>query len=485
MTEQDERTEETTTTDASAEDNPDESPNPGFDDGQDPGSLRGASDPAVDSYCCPFCESATYPTAMLVRLHVSRARDEDHTGRDGMMPEVEPVELDATGDQIGTSFTLPGKLNLHALCLDDIPTAYEGVTYEERDRRALLVAAFNANSGLALAQLQDRVTAHLEQRNMTPFSTRELESRCSQFFRPHRSNRTETTTSTGDITRVQTTLRDLTPLQQAILLTYVVTPAAEGSEVADAVETVATYPDQVVTARAALLSRLQSVVAGTTSIERLVAERIPREDIEALAEAGHLSAVDIDLEAALARKDGRATGSHEQDAVTWNSDLRTTTTPSSTDSAGSGRETVDTGSENQGVSESTDSNMSDQNPAAHSEPHLQTKGDSPGHARQDTTQESRDNTTQESRQDTTQHSPNYTTQKSRDDTNKQSRPASPKIISRGAIERVRDQVRFDLAVLEQEMDMTDPDSGYVRAKASLEQIEGRLTDILSSKGGKS
>jgi len=52
-------------------------------------------------------------------------------------------------------------------------------------------------------------------------------------------------------------------------------------------------------------------------------------------------------------------------------------------------------------------------------------------------------------------------------------------VPRAEVEAVREQVAFDLAVVEQEMELADPTPQQVRTKAYLQQILDRLDEILS------
>jgi hypothetical protein len=383
------------------------------------------------TYRCPYCP-AEYPTEMLARVHVSYADDSRHEGRDGMTPEVEPVECDASGERVGTAFTLAGQLNLHGLSLSDIPAAYNGRTFDERERRALLVAAVNADGDRAETELQDRVTAHLGKHGFEPLSTRELRSLCDHLFRPAVDDETDTAEHGPELTTAETRLRDLTPLQQAIILAHLARPDSERTALATHVGTARSYPTQVIDARPALVARLRSRLE-RTSPERLVAERVPAEDLDEIREAGYLDAFDIDLASARDRKrrrndPGGATGSE--------------TAPDATGGA-TPDDTSETASDSEGTArsrsgETKEENLVSDGAAVGSEPAGDGTGD--GHGGTDSKQEG---------------------------------------IPRAEVAAVREQVAFDLAVVEQEMELADPTPQQVRTKAYLEQILARLDDILS------
>jgi hypothetical protein len=414
------------------------------------------------SYRCPYCP-AEYPTEMLARVHVSYAGDSTHEGRDGMTPEVEPVECDASGERVGTAFTLAGQLNLHGLSLSDIPAAYDGRTFDERERRALLVAAFNANRTLSGTELQDRVTAHLAECDLDPLSVRELGDLCEHVFCPQ-ADAEETASGEGsgdgspEIRTAETALRDLTALQQAILLAHLARPESDRTEIAAQVGTARSYPTQVINARPDLVARLRSRLE-RTSLERLVAERVPGEDLADIVEEGHLDAFEVDLQAAQERKRRRngPTGASPPDATGGQSTL---------DPDGD----ADTGDANAGQRESDrDWNADTDEDAtagrAESDPDGDADATGPG---KDTAgpEETPTGTGQQERGAAGEHTTGAST-----------RDGEP--VPRAEVEAVREQVAFDLAVVEQEMELADPTPQQVRTKAYLEQILERLDDILS------
>jgi len=384
------------------------------------------ADDSTHSYLCPYCTEAAYPTETLVRVHISYATDDVHEGHDGMTPEVEPVELDASGERVGTAFTLPGRLNLHGLSLEDIPSAYDSREFDERERRALLVAAFNADRNLSPTELQDRVTAHLDQRDLEPLSARAIRQLCRHVFLPHidggEVEETDESADGTEITTAETALRDLTALQQAIILAHLACPEIDRTTLATRIGTANSYPTQVINARTALVARLRSRIERGTTLERLVAERIPGADLKALIEAGYLDELDIDLQAARERKrprpgpSGHLTGGP--------ADVPGTGVPS-------------------------------------------TAGERP--------QEADDGAADSS----TSHSQGATGVCRTDEGNTDGLRADGATVPRTEVEAVREQVTFDLAVVEQEMELTDPTPQQVRTKAYLEQILDRLDEILS------
>ena len=385
------------------------------------------------TYRCPYCP-AEYPTEMLARVHVTYAGDDRHEGRDGMTPEVEPVECDASGEQVGTAFTLAGQLNLHGLSLSDIPAAYNGREFDERERRALLVAAVNADGTHAAAELRDRVRAHLADYDLEPLSADELRSLCDHLFRPAVEAESDTEEHGPELTTAATRLRDLTPLQQAIILAHLARPDTEQTTLATHVGTARSYPTQVIDARPDLVARLRSRL-DRTSLERLVTERVPAEDLAEIEDEGYLDAFDIDLAAARERKRrrndpgvGAPDNSAPDDSVPGDAVPEDPggATPGDADVAG-GEWSADDGAS------------------------VSAAGDGSGASRAE---------------------------------NESGREASRAGSKRGAIPRaevetVREQVAFDLAVVEQEMELADPTPQQVRTKAYLEQILARLDEILS------
>lgn len=372
--------------------------------------------PQVASYRCPYCSEATYPSEMLVRAHISWADDDQHDDHDGMTPEVEPIEIDAEGNDVGRAFTLPAQLNLHALSLADIPETHEGREFSERERRTLLVAAFNANKRPPYPELHDLVTAHLTEHDCDPLDERELCRLCEAFFEPHKKVSQE---QTDDITPAQTTLRDLTALQQAIILAHLVDPERDFEALATQFGTANSYPEQVLAARQSLVSRLKSRLNGEYTVSRLVAERIPLSDIEEIMAEGYLDGLDISVSEAVARKPG----------VEMSSDVEGVSGPY----PGGGSV------ERLSLSETTDADEEMTNPCSETT---------------DDEEEIIDSCSE--------------TEKSEEG-----------IVSRTEVDAVRAQVAFDLAVLEREMELAEPTPQQARTKAYLEQILDRLERILS------
>jgi hypothetical protein len=388
------------------------------------------------TYRCPYCP-AEYPTEILARVHVSYAEDSVHEGRDGMTPEVEPVECDPDGAAVGTAFTLAGQLNLHALSLADMPASYDGREFDERERRALLVAALNAGGTRVATELHDRVGAHLDEHGFDPLSADELEALCGHVFGPDEAETGETGAGGPELTTAETRLRDLTPLQQAILLAHLASPDTDGTDLAARVGAARSYPSQVIDTRSDLVARLRSRL-DATSLERLVADRVPAADLEDIRGEGYLDAFDIDLAAAHERKRRRSdpTGpvpGHPTDE----GPSPGTTTP------------VDEGEDT---------------PPAERERHDDAV---PGKRRSEAGTPTAGGQTQSgSGGDGDEAGGNQT-------------GGEGETVSRAEVEAVREQVAFDLAVVEQEMELADPTPQQVRTKAYLEQILERLDEVLS------
>ena len=403
--------------------------------------MTGASSPAetpARSYRCPYCR-AEYPTEMLARVHVSYVTDSVHEGHDGMTPEVEPVECDVDGDPVGTAFTLAGQLNLHGLSLSDIPVTHDGRAFDERERRALLVAAFNANRSLSKTELRDRVAAHLAGRDLDPLPAREIGALCEHVFGSGGDGETTDDTGQPEITPVETRLRDLTPLQQAVIVAHLTHPDRDPTTLATRVGTARSYPAQVIEGRPDLVARLRSRLE-QTSLERLAAERIPEADLTEIREEGFLETFDVDLTAVreqkrrhreLAGRSGAPGAGVTGDRTTGVDDLPD---PGAGPGDGTDRQSGDSadpvsasGGADRGGTPS-DGVETGENPTAD-------RATTPG--------------------------------------------ADEQAVPRAEVAAVREQVAFDLAVVEQEMELADPTPQQVRTKAYLEQILERLDEVLS------
>lgn len=425
------------------------------------------TDDAGHSYLCPYCSEAAYPTETLVRVHISYAADSSHAGRDGMTPEVEPLELDADGEQVGTAFTLPGQLNLHALTLEDIPTAYGGREFDERERRTLLVAAFNANRNLSATELQDRVTAHLEQRDLEPLPTRDLRQLCQHVFLPHLDDEgvsdEQSVDGTG-ITTAQTTLRDLTALQQAIILAHLARPDIDRTTLATRVGTANSYPTQVIETRSDLVARLRSRLEGERTLERLIADRVPEADFEELVDEGYLDAFDIDLQTVQERKRRHAESAGHTTAAR-------ATGAGGSEASGAGSEMGDerTDSSN-GRDTATRHSVSETAPCCEHVPETTTDSECASDGVEIVGERGQTGPTV-----TASEGP--VAEGDGDGTTGDSDSAAT--VPRAEVEAVREQVAFDLAVVEQEMELADPTPQQVRTKAYLEQLLERLDELLS------
>ena len=385
----------------------------------------------VNAFLCPYCADAAYPTEMLTRVHVSYATDSVHEGHDGMTPEVAPVECDANGERVGTAFTLPGQLTPHALSVADIPTAYRGREFGERERRALLVAAYNANESVPDTELRDRVAAELAEHGHDPLPADRLRALCRHVFCPHTD---EQSTDGSEITTAETTLRDLTALQQAIVLAHLSRPATDPTDLARRLGTARSYPSRVVDTRSELVARLRSRLDGGVGLERLVAERVPAESLERIRDEGYLETFEIDLAAA-----GRRKRRHAPDA-------QGSADPSSAAVTGE---------------EPGDEHAVDDEPVAGDDDRV-TTGDVPFDG-EDTGSTADDEHRQVGGRNERRGSPT----------------GGEEGVPRAEVEAVREQVAFDLAVVEREMEMADPTPQQVRTEAYLQQILARLDEVLS------
>lgn len=406
---------------------------------------QSASGSTVAEYGCPYCRMR-YPTELLVRAHVCHVEDQTHADS-GLRPEVEVLELDAEGSEVGTSFTLPGRLTLGAIELSDVPRTHDGRRLAERERRALLVAAFNADRGLPYPELRDRVTAHLRERGLESLGVGHLRRLCEGFFTPDGAADEEI--EAGDITTARTTLRDLTARQQAIVIAYAVRPDADEAELARRVNTASSYPEQVREARTDLLERVR-IRLEHDGVERLLAERIPRENLETISGEGYLDEFDIDIGAAIERKHGDGPGSPpariDRPARTAGDELpegRADDTPG--EASGDDRR-HGAGHERSGSSGGASAG-----------------GDDPEHRGDHGGGEFDGSSLEVSSQDGVGES---------------SGTGSGRTVDRREVAAVREQVAFDLAVLEREMELADPTPQQARTKACLERILERLDGVL-------
>lgn len=432
---------------------------------------------AVEAYRCPYCERATYQTEMLVRAHICWADDDAHADIDGTAPEVEPIELNANQEVIGRAFTLAGQLNLHALELSDIPAEFDGESFTERERRALLVCAFNANKGLPYPELQDRLTAHLEGHGFEPLSEQQVRQLCEQLFTPHMRRDAP---DSRDITTARTALTDLTPLQQSIIVAHLCDPDLDPQTLSTSVGTAVSYPTQVLNARQDLIEGLRRRLGNGQDIESLLAERVPEAALSSIESEGYLDEFDIDLSIVRDRKQtfgitaGPSSDSRQETPVDTDPPAveDETASPPDPDSSGQPKTPRSQASEN---GQQTTWSVEPTDPDALD---LSNGGGALGSP--EAASDCLDALTPERPDDTDDVPPQTSTEEG----GSQSSDASvtvgeaPESIPRSDVVAVRRQVAFDLAVIEREMDLAEPTPQQARTKAYLEEILSALDEVL-------
>ena len=253
----------------------------------------GMSDAAA--YRCPICQ-ATYEHELLARVHVTRADDDAHDHRNGLMPETEIKVLDANGNMVATVTRSPDELDPSTLTVDDFPEELS-----EKRRHALLVAAQNPYETSA-QEIKSRLDQRADETDVAVPGYRTVCRALTSFYQPDDGTGTG---SSGE------SLAALTAKQQAIVIARLAEPDASEAQVAQMVGCASSYPGQVEERAGHVINRLQTECEAGRELTAVIADELTASDIETLHEQGLVVDLPVQMPAVEAEHGESAEGGAE------------------------------------------------------------------------------------------------------------------------------------------------------------------------------
>lgn len=232
----------------------------------------------TDYYRCPHCNAA-YDHELLVRVHVTRADDEQHANRNGLMPECEIDVVDDTGTVIDRRSRRPETINLDSLTRDDFP---DELSSKRTD--AVLVAAHYPEV-TTRSELTKLIEQELADTDRDPPAERTVGRALDSFYHPHR-----------DTTPEEKSFAEIPTLQQAVIIANLTLPDASIADIAQRVDCSESYPPQVMRQREYLVSAFEDRLAEGSSLTEIVTDELSPTLQEKLRDSGHLADVPIQLE---------------------------------------------------------------------------------------------------------------------------------------------------------------------------------------------
>jgi hypothetical protein len=246
-------------------------------------------------YRCPHC-TATYSNELFVRVHITRADDEAHQNRHGLMPEEEIEVIDEDGNIIKTISRRPEEIDLTTVTCDDLPEKLN-----PKRKHTLLVATHHPEE-----DTRRRIAEMTEQRlsggeyEVEPPSERTVGRALDEFYHPHMDD--------GNNEQNADSLEDLTPKQQTILIAKLTDPSASGVDIAEMAGCAKSYPCQVVSRYRELLSQLDTRVEGGEAPQSIIEEELSTDDIATLVNEDLLAELPINIEAIRPTMNGESSG---------------------------------------------------------------------------------------------------------------------------------------------------------------------------------
>jgi hypothetical protein len=252
-------------------------------DAENPKSPDEPSYTDEEGYGCPHCE-ATHSDERLTRIHITRAEDNAHQNRNGLMPEEEIEVLDADGNVIERRSRRPDEIDLSTINTDAFPDDLS------KKRQHVLVVGTRHPKVDSRRELYRLVKERLADDDF------DVESPCEQtvgraideFYHPQASGNT----TEGEAE----SLSDLALKQQAIAITRLVKPEAGNSEIADTVGCATSYPGQVADDKRHVLSTLDDRLADGETPASIIKEEISVDALKDLLEQNLVTDLQLDLE---------------------------------------------------------------------------------------------------------------------------------------------------------------------------------------------
>lgn len=257
---------------------------------------------APPRFRCGIC-GGTYPTELLARVHLSRADDADHLTIDGFDCPSVPIEVT---DQDGAMY-IPGlesrdprdarHVNPGDVDLDD-PRLPDGA--DERHR--LIIAAAARQFDAPYREIAEAVTERHREEGHDPLSYSTIRRVVRSYFQPAADRQPGSSDA-------EERLGDLTPTQQAVVISMLVDPDQTDADIAERIGCARSYPSQVRDRASEIIARIEGTSSAGTRLEGAIAAELGEDDLTALRAHGYLDNLGIDagaLEAAVTSDEGDA-----------------------------------------------------------------------------------------------------------------------------------------------------------------------------------
>jgi len=256
----------------------------------------------TEHYRCPHC-GTVYDNELITRVHVTRAEDDQHANRNGLMPECKIEVVDADGTVIDHRTRQPDAIDLSTLTRDDFP---DELSSKRTD--AVLVAAHHPDV-TTRTELTDLIEEELADTDREPPADWTVRLALDAFYHPHESSMP-----------TDESFSEIPVLQQAVIIANLTLPEASIAEVADRVGCAASYPPQVMERRQYLADAFTDRQDEGETLAAIVRDELSATQLEKLVDSGHVDDIPIDV------------GSSEEKHATQGRDAATRTTSERLDS---------------------------------------------------------------------------------------------------------------------------------------------------------
>ena len=231
----------------------------------------------TEHYRCPHC-GTVYDNELITRVHVTRADDDQHANRNGLMPECEIEVVDDDGTVIDHRTRQPDAIDLSTLTRDDFP---DDMTSKRRD--AVLVAAHHPDV-TTRTELTELIEEELADTDREPPADWTVRRALDAFYHPHESSMP-----------TDESFSEIPTLQQAVILANLTLPEASIAEVADRVGCAASYPPQVMERRQYLADAFTDRQAEGETLAAIVRDELSATQVAELVDSGYLDDIPIDV----------------------------------------------------------------------------------------------------------------------------------------------------------------------------------------------
>ena len=246
-----------------------------------PDAPDAGTDMRAHRYRCPHC-GTVYDHELITRVHITRADDDIHRTRHGLMPECEIEVLDETDAVIERRSRRPADIDLEELTREDFP---DGLT--EKRRSGVYIAAKHPEID-DYEELAARLETELAETPYDPPAARTIGRAVDELYYSHVEDSTESRS-----------FAELTPLQQAILITDVGLASPSPSDIQAITGCSKNYPRQTKDTYSDAHDDIATAYASGTDLETIIAERLTPSAIQALMDSETLTEAPVDLSASL------------------------------------------------------------------------------------------------------------------------------------------------------------------------------------------